>query len=209
MKTVQCANSHSTVSKKVWRSIWHICHNRTMMSKIKIGLRKGNTQITFTMWYTYSPLFDSLFYGISSGKCMYMVKKPGSLQISRQTFFSQLIQACTVQKKSIDNSTWINQGSVRPASTFFSEWEEGDVNLYGFGIKLKALFTSALQIFTPWKLRGPGIMGSLQGKPALSMEKGCKNHKETLCMTYVVYKLCNIHRLRGNPMIIIGSPGNL
>ena len=27
--------------------------------------------------------------------------------------------------------------------------------------------------------------GSLQGKPALSMEKGCKNHKETLCMLWI------------------------
>ena len=34
---------------------------------------------------------------------------------------------------------------------------------------------STLQIFTPWKLRGLGIAGSLQGKTALSMEKGCKN----------------------------------
>ena len=44
---------------------------------------------------------------------------------------------------------------------------------------------STLQIFTPWKLRGLGITGSLQGKPALSMEKGCKNHKETLCMLWI------------------------
>ena len=29
-----------------------------------------------------------------------------------------------------------------------------------------------LQISTPWKLGGLGIAGSLQGKPALSMEKG-------------------------------------
>ena len=42
-----------------------------------------------------------------------------------------------------------------------------------------------LQIFTPWKLRGLQITGSLQGKPVLSMEKGCKNHKETLCMLWM------------------------
>ena len=36
-----------------------------------------------------------------------------------------------------------------------------------------------LQIFTPWKLQGLGIAGSLQGKPALSMEKGYKNFGET------------------------------
>ena len=28
-------------------------------------------------------------------------------------------------------------------------------------------------------------MGSLQGKPALSMEKGYKNHKETLFMLWI------------------------
>ena len=44
---------------------------------------------------------------------------------------------------------------------------------------------AALQIFSPWKLRGLGITGSLQGKPALSLEKGCKNHKETLCMLWI------------------------
>ena len=37
----------------------------------------------------------------------------------------------------------------------------------------------------PSKLRGLGITGSLQGKPALSMKKGCKNHKETLCMLWI------------------------
>ena len=33
--------------------------------------------------------------------------------------------------------------------------------------------------------RGLGIVGSLQGKPALSKEKGCKNHKETPCMLWI------------------------
>ena len=46
----------------------------------------------------------------------------------------------------------------------------------------KFLAFCTLQIFTPRKLPGLGIAGSLQGKPVLSMEKGCKNHKETLCM---------------------------
>ena len=45
--------------------------------------------------------------------------------------------------------------------------------------------TTTLQIFTPWKLQGLGITGSLQGKPILSMEKGCKNHKETLCTLWI------------------------
>jgi hypothetical protein len=46
-----------------------------------------------------------------------------------------------------------------------------------YRLDCKALAT--LQIFTPWKLRGLGIAGSLQGKPALSMEKGCTNCQET------------------------------
>ena len=37
------------------------------------------------------------------------------------------------------------------------------------------------------------------------MEKGCKNHKKK--SMYVVDKPCNIYRLRGNPMMIIGLPG--
>ena len=37
--------------------------------------------------------------------------------------------------------------------------------------------------------------------------KGCKNHKEELCM-YVVGKSCNTYRLQGNPMIIIRFPPN-
>ena len=50
-------------------------------------------------------------------------------------------------------------------------------------------------------------MVSLQGKPALSMGKGCKNYKEPLHMLWI--KPCNIYRLRRNPMIIIGFPRNL
>ena len=45
---------------------------------------------------------------------------------------------------------------------------------------------STLQIFTPRKLRGLGIVGSLQGNPALSMEKDCKNQKEPyICCRYI------------------------
>ena len=45
--------------------------------------------------------------------------------------------------------------------------------------------------------------------PALSMKKGCKNHKETQYsakgkIVYFVGKPCNIYRLLGNPMIFIG-----
>ena len=47
--------------------------------------------------------------------------------------------------------------------------------------------------FLPHEIpRELGIAGSLKGKPALSMEKGCKNHKETLSM------------LRINPVIFTG-----
>ena len=43
--------------------------------------------------------------------------------------------------------------------------------------------------------------------PAISMEKGCKNHRETLYsskgkIVYVVGKPCNIYRLWGNPIVI-------
>ena len=42
--------------------------------------------------------------------------------------------------------------------------------------------------------------------PAISMEKSCKNYIETLYsskgkIVYVVGKLCNIYRLRGNPIV--------
>ena len=36
-------------------------------------------------------------------------------------------------------------------------------------------YKNTLQIFTPWKLRRLGIAGFLQEKPALYMEKGCKD----------------------------------
>ena len=59
--------------------------------------------------------------------------------------------------------------------------------------------------FYPMKTTGTG---SLQVFPALSMEQGCKNHRETLSM-YVVGKPCNIYRLQGNPMMIIEFSRNL
>ena len=40
--------------------------------------------------------------------------------------------------------------------------------------------------FYPMKTTGSGNYGvPAGGKPALSMEKGCKNHKETLCMLWI------------------------
>ena len=58
------------------------------------------------------------------------------------------------------------------------------------------------------------ITGCLQVFPAISMEKGCKNHRETLYsskgkIVYVVGKPCNIYRLWGNPITIMGFPRNL
>ena len=54
-----------------------------------------------------------------------------------------------------------------------------------FFIFLPTTFTYTLQMFTHWKLQALGITGSLQGKPALSMEKDCNNYKETLCMLWI------------------------
>ena len=55
-----------------------------------------------------------------------------------------------------------------------------------------------------------GIMGCLQVFPPISMKKGCKNHRETLYsskgkIVYEVGKPCNIYRLWGNPIVIIGK----
>ena len=49
-----------------------------------------------------------------------------------------------------------------------------------------------------------GFTGFPQVFSAISMEKGCKNHRETLYsskgkVAYVVRKPCNIYRLRGKP----------
>jgi hypothetical protein len=59
-----------------------------------------------------------------------------------------------------------------------------------------------------------GITGCLQVFPAISIEKGCKNHRETHTplkgkIVYVVGKPCNIYRLQGNPIIIMGFPHNI
>ena len=49
-----------------------------------------------------------------------------------------------------------------------------------------------------------GIYGVPVGFSAISMEKGCKNHKEAVYsskgkIVYVVGKPCNIYRLQGKP----------
>ena len=59
------------------------------------------------------------------------------------------------------------------------------------------LFCSTLQMFT-------GLYGVPVVFSAISMEKGCKNHRETLYsskgkIVYVVGKPCNIYRLGGTP----------
>ena len=53
-----------------------------------------------------------------------------------------------------------------------------------------------------------GIYGGPIDFCAVSMEKGCMNHKETLCSSmgnilYVVGNSWNIYRLLGNPIVII------
>ena len=47
------------------------------------------------------------------------------------------------------------------------------------------------------------------GFPCNIYGKGCKNHRETLYSSkgkilYVLGKRCNIYRLQGNPIVIIG-----
>ena len=59
-----------------------------------------------------------------------------------------------------------------------------------------------------------GITWTMQGKSAISMEKGCNNHRVTLYsskgkIAYIVEKPCNTYRLGGNPVIIMGFPRNL
>ena len=46
------------------------------------------------------------------------------------------------------------------------------------------------------------------------METGCKNHRETLYsskgkVAYVMGKPCNIYRLRGNPIVVLGSKSDI
>ena len=84
-------------------------------------------------------------------------------------------------------------------------------------IASRAILLPHEKFFTKFELHCKclqGITGDLQGKSAISMEKGCKNHKETLYsskgkIAYIVEKPCNIYRLRGNPIIIMGFPRNL
>ena len=55
------------------------------------------------------------------------------------------------------------------------DWDRfGSKKRFFFFCNLKSQSTN-LKIFTPWKLLGLGIAGSLKGKPASSMGKGCKN----------------------------------
>ena len=59
-----------------------------------------------------------------------------------------------------------------------------------------------------------GHYGVSAGFPCTIYGKGLKNHRETLYsskgkIAYVVGKPCNIYRLRGNPIIIMGFPPNL
>jgi hypothetical protein len=73
----------------------------------------------------------------------------------------------------------------------FSKWDCQDaLQSQGWascqtGFSLTLSVALHCKFFTPWKLQGLGITGSLQGKPALSMEKGRKNHKKNLCMLWI------------------------
>ena len=88
-----------------------------------------------------------------------------------------LCQGCL--EKSVDMRIW-----------YFLTQKKGTKALMS-AMLLLSLKIPTLQISTPWQLQGLGITRSLQGKPALSMEKGFKNHKETLCMLWI------------NPVILI------
>ena len=65
--------------------------------------------------------------------------------------------------------------------------------LYSSSLPKQTCFILALGIWThiytanfyPTKTTGQGITGCLQVFPTLSIEKGCKNHSETLCMLWV------------------------
>ena len=62
------------------------------------------------------------------------------------------------------------------------------------------------QVYTANVYRGLRVF------PAISMEKGYKNHRETLSKGKIVYfvgKPCNIYRLWGNPIVIIGKEDTL
>ena len=93
---------------------------------------------------------------------------------------------CSCQK---DPDTKRKKMKVNNVFKCFVEFQKKNDNLWPFSLKiivnLLIFYNSYFlrsKIFTPWKLQGLGITGSLQGKLALSMEKGCKNHKETLCI---------------------------
>ena len=58
--------------------------------------------------------------------------------------------------------------------------------------KLSTTPITAIKCQHTAKLQGLGIAGSLQGKPALPMEKGCKNNKETLCKDCLEKNLTNV-----------------
>ena len=73
------------------------------------------------------------------------------------------------------NANWVEKRSAASKLTPSLDWLLHNFKLF----TLLYLYLTTLQIFTPWKLPGLGIAGSLQGKSALSMEKGCKNFGET------------------------------
>ena len=85
-------------------------------------------------------------------KCLNFMKNPHYLLntiIPMQSKYNDIW--ILILRKSLD---YINFLWLKPGTKFSKAW--------------------TLQIFTPWKLRGLEIMGSLHGKSAPSMEKGCK-----------------------------------
>ena len=74
------------------------------------------------------------------------------------------------------------------------------------------------EIFLTMKAKGTGHYGCLQVQvfPALSMEKGCKNHRETLCMFWINHVTLQIagkthdnYRISPQSVNITGFPHNI
>ena len=140
---------------------------------LKISLcGKMDTQIpgsTINPWYLWKsghrwPLVRMMMYVHTNKR---RILWPSLLQATVQ-FRTQWSQTFSEIEVYLSKCSWSQ--AVTLFLTFYASFCEI------VGIELGRI---ALQIFTPWKLRGLGIAGSLQGKPALSMEKGCKNCRET------------------------------
>ena len=93
----------------------------------------------------------------------------------------------------------------------FAFLPSGSIGFDGTGWCIKSITCNTLYIHCK-SLQG--FTECPYGFPAISMETGCKNHRETLYsskgkVAYVVGKPCNIYRLRGNPIVVLGSKSDI